>query len=94
MQINYSSSLSEVVQALSGTWDISSSNGWKVAELGNVRLFKKLVDSQSPLPDTFINNRTEITPYIVFHKDSIEGGIITLQDTAITANGLVVILQF
>lgn len=94
MQINYSSSLSEVVQALSGTWDISSSNGWKVAELGNVRLFKKLVDSQSPLPDTFINNRTEITPYIVFHKDSIEGGIITLQDTAITANGLVIILQY
>lgn len=93
MEINYKSSLDEVVQAISGTWDVSVTNDWKVAELGKVRLFKKLVDGASPLPESFIERRTEITPYIVFHKDTIEGGIIKLQDTAITANGLVIILQ-
>ena len=94
MQVNDKSTLSEVLQAISGTWDISVSNGWRCAELGKVRLFKKLVDGASPLPDSFIERRNEITPYIVFHKDTIEGGIITLQDTAISANGLVVIVQF
>ncbi len=94
MQINDKSNLNEVLQAISGTWDISVSNGWRCAELGKVRLFKKLVDGASPLPDSFIERRTEITPYLVFHKDSVEGGVITLQDTAITANGLVLILQF
>ena len=94
MQINYKSSINEVVQALSGKWDVSVSNDWKVVELGKVRIFKKLVDGASPLPDSFIERRTEITPYIVFHKDTIEGGVITLQDTAITADGLVIILQF
>ena len=94
MDINYKSSLNEVLQAVSGTWDISVSNGWKCAELGKVRLFKKLVDGASPLPDSFIEQRTEITPYLVFHKDSVEGGVITLQDTAITADGLVLIIQF
>lgn len=94
MQVNDKSTLSEVLQAISGTWDVSVSNGWRCAELGKVRLFKKLVDGASPLPDTFIERRNEITPYIVFHKDTIEGGAITLQDTAISANGLVVIVQF
>ena len=94
MDINYKSSLNEVLQAVSGTWDISVSNGWKCAELGKVRLFKKLVDGASPLPDSFIERRNDITPYFVFHKDSVEGGVITLQDTAITADGLVLIIQF
>ena len=93
MQINLKSNLDEVVQALSGTWDVSVTNDWKVAELGKVRLFKKLVSGSEPLPDSFIERRNEITPYLVFHKDSVEGGVITLQDTAITANGLVIILQ-
>ena len=94
MQINDKSNLNEVLQAISGTWDISVSNDWKCAELGKVRLFKKLVDGASPLPDTFIERRNEITPYIVFHKNTIEGGVITLQDTAISANGLCIIIQF
>lgn len=94
MQINDRSTIGEILQAISGTWDVSVSNDWKCAELGKVRLFKKIVDGASPLPDAFIERRTEITPYIVFHKDNIEGGAITLQDTAITANGLVIILQF
>ena len=94
MDVNYKSSLNEVLQAISGTWDVSESNGWRVAELGKIRLFKKLVDGASPLPDSFIERRNDITPYLVFHKDTIEGGVITLQDTAITANGLCVIIQF
>lgn len=93
MEINYKSNLDEVVQALSGTWNLSVTNDWKVAELGKIRLFKKLVSGSSPLPDSFIEHRNEITPYLVFHKDSVEGGVIKLQDTAITANGLVIILQ-
>ena len=93
MQINLKSNLDEVVQALSGTWDMSVTNDWKVAELGKIRLFKKLVSGSEPLPDSFIERRNEITPYLVFHKDSVEGGVIKLQDTAITANGLVIILQ-
>lgn len=94
MEINYKSPLDELLQALSGTWDVSNVDGWHTAELGKVRLFKKLVDGASPLPDTFIERRTEITPYMVFHKDTMEGGVITLQDTAITANGLVIIIQW
>ena len=94
MQINDKSNLNEVLQAISGTWDISVSNDWKCVELGKVRLFKKLVDGASPLPDSFIERRNEIAPYIVFHKDTIEGGVITLQDTAISANGLCIIIQF
>lgn len=94
MQINDKSNLNEVLQAISGTWDISVSNDWKCVEFGKVRLFKKLVDGASPLPDSFIERRNEIAPYFVFHKNSIEGGVITLQDTAISANGLVLIVQF
>lgn len=94
MQINDKSNLNEVLQAISGTWDISVSNDWKCVEIGKVRLFKKLVDGASPLPDTFIERRNEIAPYFVFHKDNMEGGVITLQDTAISANGLVLIIQF
>lgn len=94
MDINDRSTVGEILQAISGTWDISVNDGWKCAELGKVRIFKKLVDGASPLPDSFIERRNEITPYLVFHKDSVEGGVITLQDTAITANGLVLIIQF
>lgn len=94
MDINDRSTVGEILQAISGTWDISVNDGWKCAELGKVRLFKKLVDGASPLPDAFIERRNEITPYLVFHKDLVEGGVITLQDTAITANGLVLIIQF
>lgn len=94
MEINDRSPIGEVLQALSGTWEISTDNDWKCVELGKIRVFKKLVKEHSPLPNAFISKRTEITPYLVFHKDSVDGGIITLQDTAITANGLVIIIQF
>ncbi len=94
MQINDRSTVGEILQAIAGTWDISVNDDWKCLELGKMRIFKKLVDEHSPLPNNFIERRTDITPYLVFHKDSVEGGVITLQDTAITANGLVLIIQF
>ena len=94
MEINYKSSLEEVVQALSGTWDLSTTNDWKVVELGKLRIFKKFVEGASPLPDSFIKNRTELVPYLVFQINNVEGGLIKLQDTAITADGLVLIVQF
>ena len=94
MVINDRSGIGEILQALAGTWDVSTDNDWKCIELGKFRLFKKLVNISSPLPEKFIDSRQEITPFIIFHKDTIEGGIITLQDTAITAQGLVLIIQF
>lgn len=94
MTINDFSTLGEIVQAIAGTWDLTIADDWKCLELGKVRLYKKLVHGHSPLPDKFIGRRTEISPYIVFRKDAITGGAITLQDTAIKADGLVVILQF
>lgn len=92
MVINDRSSIGEILQAMNGTWDVSTTDGWRCLELGKVRIFKKLVDGNSPLPE--MGRRTEITPYIVFKKDYITGGIITLQDTAISADGLVMIVQF
>lgn len=94
MVINDRSGIGEILQAINGTWSISTSNDWKCIELGKFRLFKKLVNISSPLPEKFIDSRQEITPFLVFQKDTIEGGIITLQDTAITATGLVMILQY
>ena len=104
MQINNASTLGEILQAITGTWDISEHDEWKVIELGKFRIFKKLCHGEgntcsTPLPQKFIDQRTEITPYFRFTKNEVKGGIITLQDTAIkmdsnTNNELIVILQF
>ena len=103
MEINFASPLNEVLQALSGTWDLSSGDGWKVIELGKMRLFKKFVekdrDSNSiPLPTRLIGNRTEVTPYLPFKRDTVSGGLINLQQTAIDLQSneamLVVIIQY
>lgn len=103
MEINNSSPLQEVLQALSGTWDISESDGWKVLEVGKFRIFKKLTpkdrtETSIALPPKFINQRKEITPYLTFKADTMSGGIINLQQTAIdlgtTDPMLVVIIQF
>ena len=94
MIINDRSGIGEILQAINGTWSVSTSNDWKCIEIGKLRIFKKLVNISSPLPEKFIDSRQEITPFLVFQKDTIEGGIITLQDTAITATGLVMILQY
>ena len=94
MVINFNSTLKDLLEATEGTWDLSTTDGWKCIELGKVRLFQKLIDTHSPLPEQFIKNRTSIVPYITFSKDTITGGCIGLQDTAITTNGLTLIIQF
>ena len=103
MEVNYTSPIKEVLQALSGTWDLSSGDGWKVIELGKIRLFKRLVEKDResnsiPLPSRFINNRTEVTPYLTFKRDTVSGGLINLQQTAIDLQSneamLVVIIQY
>ena len=94
MEINNTSSIRELLQAVNGTWDLTTQNDWKCLENGKMRLFKKIVSGASPLPDKFINNRREVTPYLLFNKDTVSGGVIRLQDTAITADGLVLIIEF
>lgn len=104
MQINDASTVGEILQAINGTWDLSEQDGWKVIEMGKFRIFKKLCKGEgntcsTPLPQKFIDQRAEITPYFRFTKDEVKGGIITLQDKAIkmdsnTNNELILILQF
>lgn len=94
MEINGTSSIKELLQAVNGTWDLTTQNDWKCLESGKMRLFKKIVSGASPLPDKFINSRREVTPYLLFNKDTVTGGVIRLQDTAITADGLVLIIEF
>ena len=103
MQINNTSPLREVLQAISGTWDLSSDNGWKCLEVGKIRLFKRMVDKDREstsveLPSKFINSREEITPYLTFKKSEVGGGIINLQQTAIDLQSneamMVIIIQF
>lgn len=103
MEINNTSPVKEVLQALSGTWDLSSGDGWKVIELGKMRLFKRLVEKDRTsnsiaLPSRFINNRNEVTPYLTFKRDTVSGGLINLQQTAIDLQSdeamLVVIIQY
>ena len=103
MEINNTSPLNEVLQALSGTWDLSSGDGWKVIELGKMRLFKRLVEKDRSsnsiaLPDRLLKNREEATPYLTFKRGSVSGGLINLQQTAIDLQSddamLVVIIQY
>lgn len=94
MEINNTSSIRELLQAANGTWELSVQDGWKCIEIGKIRLFKKIVSGASPLPEKFIQNRMEVTPYLLFNKDTVTGGVIRLQDTAITADGLVLIIEF
>jgi hypothetical protein len=103
MEINNTSPLKEVLQAISGTWDLSTGDSWKVIELGKMRLFKRLVEKDRSsnsiaLPDRLIKNREEVTPYLTFKKDTVSGGLINLQQTAIDLQSdeamLVVIIQY
>lgn len=94
MEINNTSSIRELLQAANGTWELSVQDGWKCIEMGKIRLFKKIVSGASPLPEKFIQNRMEVTPYLLFNKDTVTGGVIGLQDTALTAEGLVLIIEF
>ena len=97
MIINQTSKIQDILQAVKGTWNITSDTDWKCLEMGELKLYKKLCKAgNNVLPKTFIEQRTDITPYIIFTKDSISGGIITLQEQYLTLseNALVLVIQF
>lgn len=97
MIINDTSVLKDVLQSLAGTWDLSTDNGWKILELGKVRLFKKvLTKGSNVLPNGFLKNRKEVCPVMLFTKDSLTGQTLDLQQNAIEVqeNCICVIIQF
>lgn len=97
MQINYKSPLDEVLQALSGTWDISTDNDWKCLEMSNIRIFKKILTTGSNvLPQKFLYYRNTVTPVILFTKNGIKGQTIDLQQNAIVVeeNCIAIIIDF
>ena len=97
MIINDKSLLKDVLQSVAGTWDLSTDNGWKVLEMGKVRLFKKLLSKGSNvLPKKFLNNRNEVCPVMLFTKKGLTGQTLDLQQNAIEVqeNCVCVIIQF
>ena len=97
MIINDKSVLKDVLQSIAGTWDLSSDNGWKVLEMGKVRLFKKLLTKGSNvLPKKFLNNRNEVCPVMLFTKKGLTGQTLDLQQNAIEVkeNCVCIIIQF
>jgi hypothetical protein len=97
MLINDKSILKDVLHSIAGTWDLSTDDGWKVLELGKVRLFKKLIQAGSNvLPKRFLNNRNEVCPVMLFTKDGITGQTLDLQQNAIEVqeNCVCLIIQF
>ena len=97
MIINNKSVLKDVLQSIAGTWDLSSDNGWKVLELGKVRLFKKIITKGSNvLPNKFLNNRNEVCPVMLFTKKGLTGQTLDLQQNAIEVqeNCVCIIIQF
>ena len=97
MIINDKSVLKDVLQSIAGTWDLSSDNGWRVLEMGKVRLFKKLLTKGSNvLPKKFLNNRNEVCPVMLFTKKGLTGQTLDLQQNAIEVqeNCVCIIIQF
>ena len=95
MIINQTSKIQDILQAVKGTWNITSDTDWKCLEMGELKLYKKLCKAgNNVLPKTFIEQRTDICGYIAFTKDDVTGGVINLQQQYITLseNALVVIL--
>ncbi len=96
MNINAGSTIKDILQSLAGTWNVSVDNGWKCLEQGHLTLYKKLCgEGNNVLPQTFMNNRTEVVPYISFTKDGVSGGVINLQQQFIEleSNALVIIIN-
>ena len=96
MIINFGSKLEDIRQAVKGTWNLTKDNEWRCLEMGELKLYRKLCKAgNNVLPKTFIEQRTDITPYLVFEKDKVSGGLITLQEQYVTLenNGLVLIIQ-
>lgn len=97
MIINDKSVLKDVLQSVAGTWDLSTDNGWKVLEMGKVRLFKKLLTKGSNvLPKKFLNNRKDVCPVMLFTKKGLTGQTLDLQQNAIEVqeNCVCIIIQF
>ena len=97
MIINDKSVLKDVLQSIAGTWDLSTDNGWRVLEMGKVRLFKKLLSKGSNvLPKKFLNNRKEVCPVMLFTKKGLTGQTLDLQQNAIEVqeNCVCIIIQF
>ena len=97
MIIKGKSVLKDVLQSIAGTWDLSTDNGWRVLEMGKVRLFKKLLSKGSNvLPNKFLNNRKEVCPVMLFTKKGLTGQTLDLQQNAIEVheNCVCVIIQF
>lgn len=97
MIINDKSVLKDVLQSIAGTWDLSTDNGWKVLEMGKVRLFKKLLSKGSNvLPKKFLNNRKDVCPVMLFTKKGLTGQTLDLQQNAIEVqeNCVCIIIQF
>lgn len=97
MVINDKSLLKDVLQSVAGTWDLSTDNGWRVLEMGKVRLFKKLLTKGSNvLPKKFLNNRKEVCPVMLFTKQGLTGQTLDLQQNAIEVqeNCVCIIIQF
>jgi hypothetical protein len=96
MIINDFSKIQDILQAVKGTWNITKDDNWRCLEMGELKIYRKLCNAgDNVLPKTFINQRKDITPYLVFYKKNLTGGIIGLQDQYITLeqNGLVIIIQ-
>lgn len=97
MIINDNSAFKDVLQSIAGTWDLSTDNGWKVLELGKIRLFKKILTTGSNvLPNKFLNNRKEVYPVMLFTKNGLTGQTLNLQQNAIKVqeNCVCIIIQF
>ena len=96
MNINFLSKIEDIKQAITGTWSLSKDHDWTSLEQGNLKLYKKLcTKGKNVLPDKFLQNREDITPYLAFTKNGVSGGIIRLQDQYITLSesSLVVIIN-
>ena len=96
MLINFGSKIEDIRQALQGTWNNVTDDGWNVVELGTIKFYKKMCkEGNNVLPSTFINNRTSVMGYLAFTKDEVKGGVITLQDQYIEldANALIIIIN-
>lgn len=95
MTINQGSKIEDVREAIKGTWSVSIDDDWKCVELGAIKLYRKMCkEGNNVLPSTFLKNRNDVVGYWAFTKDSVTGGVITLQQQYITLseNALVIII--
>lgn len=97
MDINQTSKIEDIKQALYGSWEVSINDEWKCIELGHLKLYKKNCKAGSNvLPQKFLNERTEVCPVIEFRKSSISGQVLDLTQNAIkvSENCICVIILF